>query len=232
MSQRNEMATAILIRRGSDIEALDTYGFTPLHRMASNNLAQGARALLEAGADPYAKGNVGETPMAIARSGGAQDVMRVLQEFNTRRTTSRISRVTVMNAGVEAVNGDYEPRELTEIPEKFALVCEQNGWDTVAMWKQLAGVGSGTEADGPLQWFEAPNKSYIYFNVGDQHWWIDGPDGLGAYKSRGPRFAVPAYPRGSGGAYGWWALSDADTSQPVPTLLVYRTAQAAGKQEM
>ena len=38
--------------KGADIEAVDTYGFTPLHRMASNNLAVGASALLDAGADP------------------------------------------------------------------------------------------------------------------------------------------------------------------------------------
>lgn len=33
-------------------EALDTYGYRPLHRMASNNLKAGAEALLKAGADP------------------------------------------------------------------------------------------------------------------------------------------------------------------------------------
>lgn len=31
---------------------MDTYGYRPLHRMASNNLAIGAKALLDAGADP------------------------------------------------------------------------------------------------------------------------------------------------------------------------------------
>ena len=37
------------LRRGAAIEPLDTYGMTPLHRMASNNLPIGARMLLEAG---------------------------------------------------------------------------------------------------------------------------------------------------------------------------------------
>ena len=32
-------AVQVLIDAGADIEALDTYGYTPLHRMASNNLA-------------------------------------------------------------------------------------------------------------------------------------------------------------------------------------------------
>ena len=42
MSQRNQVATAYLISRGADIEAADTYGYRPLHRMASNNLAVSA----------------------------------------------------------------------------------------------------------------------------------------------------------------------------------------------
>lgn len=39
-------AVRALFERGADVEALDTYGMTPLHRMASNNLAAGAKALL------------------------------------------------------------------------------------------------------------------------------------------------------------------------------------------
>ena len=32
MSKRNQESTALLIAHGADIEALDTYGMTPLHR--------------------------------------------------------------------------------------------------------------------------------------------------------------------------------------------------------
>ena len=60
MSATNQTSTALLVSRGADIEALDTYGMTPLHRMASNNLAVGAQALLDAGADPTYRGSVGE----------------------------------------------------------------------------------------------------------------------------------------------------------------------------
>ena len=52
-------------RRGADIEALDTYGMTPLHRCASNNLAAGAEALLAAGADPAHRGSVRLTPLEV-----------------------------------------------------------------------------------------------------------------------------------------------------------------------
>lgn len=77
-------AVQVLIDAGADIEALDTYGYTPLHRMASNNLAAGAEALLKAGADasratqkPYN----GDTPMKVARQSGAKDVIKVLQQY-------------------------------------------------------------------------------------------------------------------------------------------------------
>jgi ankyrin repeat protein len=46
--------------------------------MASNNLAVGAKALLEAGADPQARTPHGETPMAVARQSAAFDVISVL----------------------------------------------------------------------------------------------------------------------------------------------------------
>ena len=110
----------------SDIEAFDTYGFTPLHRMASNNLrfeskpfialsrsslihsvqyviisilyhqgvilypliirtrlfsflSQGAKALLDCGADPLNVGKIGQSPLQVAHSSNAKDVLKVLQ---------------------------------------------------------------------------------------------------------------------------------------------------------
>mmetsp|Transcript_7316 Transcript_7316/g.11532 ORF Transcript_7316/g.11532 Transcript_7316/m.11532 type:complete len:216 (+) Transcript_7316:109-756(+) len=51
MSHRGQMSTEYVIQKGGKIEALDTYGYTPLHRMASNDLAVGAKALLKAGAN-------------------------------------------------------------------------------------------------------------------------------------------------------------------------------------
>ncbi len=72
-------------------EAVDTYGYRPLHRMASNNLAVGAKTLLDAGADPKAiagtddedggRRDRGETPMAVARSAGAWDVVQLLLPY-------------------------------------------------------------------------------------------------------------------------------------------------------
>merc|ERR1719258_612368 len=81
MSRDNQRSTALLVARGGDIEALDTYGMTPLHRMASNNLAVGARALLEAGADPAglatskAVASTKQTPLEVATQSDAKAVL-------------------------------------------------------------------------------------------------------------------------------------------------------------
>ena len=72
MNKDNQHNVETLVTYGADIEARDTYGFTPLLRMASNNLAAGAQALLEAGADPAHKGGSGITPMECAKQSCAR----------------------------------------------------------------------------------------------------------------------------------------------------------------
>ncbi|KAG5179431.1 hypothetical protein JKP88DRAFT_264288 [Tribonema minus] len=75
MSKRGQHSAQVLIDAGADIHAFDSYGYTPLHRMASNNLAAGAEALLRAGADPLAKSAEPfpgkETPLEIAKASRA-----------------------------------------------------------------------------------------------------------------------------------------------------------------
>lgn len=84
MSRQGELSTQILIDAGANIGALDTYGYTPLHRMASNNLAIGFEALLKAGADmhqvtekPYA----GSSPLEIAQQSHATAVLAVARRY-------------------------------------------------------------------------------------------------------------------------------------------------------
>jgi ankyrin repeat protein len=78
------MSTQLLIDAGAVVDSVDTYGYTPLHRMASNHLAHGAETLLKAGADvnkvtgkPYA----GDTALKIALQAGARDVAAVLRRY-------------------------------------------------------------------------------------------------------------------------------------------------------
>lgn len=84
MSRRGQLSTQILIEVGGAIEAIDTYGYTPLHRMASNNLAIGAEALLKAGADVNKKSEKpysGQTPLRVAYESRASDVAEVLKRY-------------------------------------------------------------------------------------------------------------------------------------------------------
>ncbi|KAL3920747.1 MAG: hypothetical protein SGILL_003105 [Bacillariaceae sp.] len=68
MSKSGQLATQALIDAGADIYAKDTYGYTALHRMASNNLEIGGEALVKAGHDPNMKmEGAHSTPIEIAR---------------------------------------------------------------------------------------------------------------------------------------------------------------------
>lgn len=80
MSRAASRLAAVVIARGGALEAVDTYGFRPLHRAASNNLAAGARALLAAGADRNARTLSGETALDIARASNAREVVALLAE--------------------------------------------------------------------------------------------------------------------------------------------------------
>ena len=84
MSERGQHSTAFLITCGANTEAVDSYGYRPLHRMASNNLAVGAEALLSAGADVNAETWAGQTPLSVALQAGALDAAAVIRRFNGR----------------------------------------------------------------------------------------------------------------------------------------------------
>jgi len=80
MSQRAQHSAAHLLEKGADANARDTYGYTPLHRMASNNLAEGAKALIRGGANVHADaGWMGQSALDVAQSSQARAVEAVLQ---------------------------------------------------------------------------------------------------------------------------------------------------------
>ncbi len=79
MSRAASRLAALVAARGGGREAVATYGLRPRHRMARNNHAAGARALLAAGADGGARTPRGETALDIARASAAADVVAVLE---------------------------------------------------------------------------------------------------------------------------------------------------------
>jgi hypothetical protein len=81
MSKKGQLSTQTLIDAGADIYAQDTYGYTALHRMASNNLDIGGEALVKAGHDPNKPiDGADSTPIQIAqRSRAIQFLMKMQQ---------------------------------------------------------------------------------------------------------------------------------------------------------
>jgi len=79
MSQQNQYSTQVLIDAGANIYEQDTYGYTALHRMASNNLDVGGAALVMAGQNPNAAmEGADSTPIGIAkRSRAIQFLMKM-----------------------------------------------------------------------------------------------------------------------------------------------------------
>lgn len=208
MGGAKQGAVSKLVKFGADIEALETYGMTPLHRMASNNLAQGARALLEAGADAENMGRVGQTPMQIAQQSRAAGVIKVLKEWTSKGGSwNNIERVNVMGCETDDLDGDYLPRDAaTVMPEGFEKVCREQKWDPSETWNRLADA----------VWFakESGNGSYIYWNKADKRWWIDGPDGLGVFIVDGPKHAPPAH--------GWQPVSKDNKDFHRPMVRTFR----------
>ena len=90
MSKNGQLCTEVLVRRGANIHAIDTYGMNPLHRMASNDLAIGAEILVKAGLDPNDVGQAQKdtslqyslrTPIEIARQSRSINFLMAMQKL-------------------------------------------------------------------------------------------------------------------------------------------------------
>jgi ankyrin repeat protein len=76
-----EEIVRILLEAGANVDAIDSFGNTPLWRAvmtASSNLAA-IRALIKHGADPYKNNNHGVASIDIARQSGRDDIAALLE---------------------------------------------------------------------------------------------------------------------------------------------------------
>merc|ERR1719461_335633 len=222
MSRLKQDSVAALVNAGADLEALDTYGMTPLLRMASNNLPIAGELLIKAGADPNNGGLIRETPLSIAQDSHAFDFINMIKKYSGTTKLSKnfesenkIKSIEIVNAGVAETNGIYSAKTANTIPKGFDNVRQENNWNSKEMWKKL---------NGENQWYlHNDNDCYAYRNLGDGQWWIDGIDGLGVYivgENRGSvKEAVPST--------GWKLLSpEKYKAMPsLPTVLIYRENQ-------
>jgi len=149
---------------------------------SSNNLSEGAKALLECGADPLNVGKIGHSPAQVALSSNAKDVIKVLQDCGKERKEVEILKILVDGAGFAELNQEYLATSPDEIPTGFEWVCRQKGWNASDTWKEL---------NGDSTWFKAPTQAYIYWNKSNGVWWIDEPSGNGVYIAKAPSHAPP-----------------------------------------
>ena len=82
MSKKGQLATQAVVNAGADINALDTYNYNALHRMASNDLHIGGEVLVKAGMDPnYKPPEAVSTPIDIARRSRAINFLMTMQKL-------------------------------------------------------------------------------------------------------------------------------------------------------
>jgi uncharacterized protein len=76
-------ATRVLLDAGADVDARDGYGNAPLFRAVSSSRGSGAviSMLRQAGADPLALNNSGQSPLGLARLIGNFDVRRFFDDL-------------------------------------------------------------------------------------------------------------------------------------------------------
>eukprot|EP00327_Prymnesium_parvum_P035442 CAMPEP_0195630792 /NCGR_PEP_ID=MMETSP0815-20121206/20734_1 /TAXON_ID=97485 /ORGANISM="Prymnesium parvum, Strain Texoma1" /LENGTH=146 /DNA_ID=CAMNT_0040772277 /DNA_START=38 /DNA_END=479 /DNA_ORIENTATION=+ len=100
------------------------------------------------------------------------------------------------------LNGTYEPRASSDIPQAFRTFCAMMAWEAEHMWVswttehgvwyELArddGMGSRTyvgimDTDHGV-WYELANGAFLYWNATTLQWWIVGPSGISEYHGTG-----------------------------------------------
>jgi ankyrin repeat protein len=81
---RSVSIASALIDAGSDVNAVQQAGFTPLHEAAMNGQLDLARLLLDRGADVSAKADDGRTALALARNGNHTAMIELLVSRGAR----------------------------------------------------------------------------------------------------------------------------------------------------
>jgi uncharacterized protein len=66
-------------QRGTDVNARQHGGYTPLHEAAQNGYLSAARLLLGAGADAAAQTDGGQTALALAQEQGHAELVALLR---------------------------------------------------------------------------------------------------------------------------------------------------------
>ena len=70
----------LLINSGAEVNARDALGNTPLHEAVLHGRVAMTHFLLESGSDPTLENRLGETPLDLAKKGGFERIVGLLQD--------------------------------------------------------------------------------------------------------------------------------------------------------
>jgi ankyrin repeat protein len=89
------------IEKGVDLNALDTFGYTPLKRAIDASQVEAVKALLQGGANPNTKDGEGTTPLIRAAITGEKDIIDALLAAKADTALKSRSGATAMHWGVQ-----------------------------------------------------------------------------------------------------------------------------------
>ena len=146
--------------------------------------SEGAKALLECGADPLNVGKIGQSPAQVAQSSNARDVIKVLQvcskdiylqhyvilfqDWGKERKEVGILKIVVDGAGFKELNQEYHATSPQEIPTGLVGCSVELCWLIIQALNGFAGRRVGTRQirgrnSMEIQFGSKPQLRWFYF---------------------------------------------------------------------
>ncbi|CAD7922891.1 unnamed protein product [Amoebophrya sp. A25] len=113
-----------------------------------------------------------QSPSSNVSSSSPENALR--EHLKSLHVPTPPDELVLLGAGAREVNGLYSRTPFTEIPVGFRKLCRSENWNAPDMWFKL---------NGKNDWYRHEKTGgYLYYNQGDECWWIDTEKGISVYK--------------------------------------------------